>query len=72
MRDSLHNDLPPLPLQDPFRFAEYMVGAFADSAKIYWWTLGPRGEPMIRAVDAWADWQRQNLELLRLALRQRI
>jgi hypothetical protein len=38
-------------------FAEAMVNAFAESAKLYcrWW--GPLGGPMSRGIDAWAQMQ---------------
>ena len=45
-------------------FAEAMVNAFAESAKLYcrWW--GPLGGPMSRGIDAWAQMQRGYLHWL--------
>jgi hypothetical protein len=55
--------------QDPLKFAENMVDAFADGARLYWRLWGPLGEPMIRGVDAWADMQRAYLAWMREAYR---
>jgi hypothetical protein len=49
------------------RFAESMVNTFEQSVKFYWRMWGPLGEPMVRAVDAWANMQRSYLQWLREA-----
>ena len=38
---------------------------FAEQAKAYWGLWGPLGESMVRGVDAWAEVQRANIQLLR-------
>jgi hypothetical protein len=47
--------------------AEGMVHGFADNARAYWRMWGPLGEPMVHAVDFWADLQRGYLRWLREA-----
>jgi hypothetical protein len=44
---------------------EQLVDTFAEQAKSYWQMWGPQGEPMARGVDAWAEMQRANIQLLR-------
>ncbi len=44
---------------------EQMVNTFAEQAKAYWRLWGPPGEPMVRGIDAWAEMQRANIQLLR-------
>jgi hypothetical protein len=46
-------------------FAERMVNDMAESARHYWRGWGPLGEPMIQAVEEWANTQRRYLESLR-------
>jgi hypothetical protein len=48
--------------------AEDLVNTFAVRAKRYWKVWGPLGEPMIAAIDAWADMQLLHLEWLREAV----
>ena len=45
-------------------FAERMMNELAESAKLYWRGWGPLGEPMIQAVEEWANMQRRYLESL--------
>jgi hypothetical protein len=45
--------------------AEGVVHGFADNARAYWRMWGPLGEPMVHAVDFWADLQRGYLRWLR-------
>jgi hypothetical protein len=51
-------------------FAERMVDDMAQSAKLYWRGWGPLGEPMIQAVEEWANTQRRYLESLRGTLEE--
>ncbi len=44
---------------------ELMVDTLAFSAKAYWTIWGPLGQPMINAVDRWAERQREYLQPLR-------
>jgi len=37
---------------------EYLINFFAEGAKAYWRLWGPLGEPMVYAVEAWAEMQR--------------
>src|SRR5919199_5334012 len=48
-------------------FAEGMVYGFAENLKAYWRIWGPLGEPMVHAVDFWADLQCGYLRWLREA-----
>ena len=50
-----------------WELAEGMVHGFADNARAYWRMWGPLGEPMVHAVDFWADLQRGYLRWLREA-----
>src|SRR5919202_4907907 len=50
-----------------WEYAEGMVHGFADNARAYWRMWGPLGEPMVHAVDFWADLQRGYLRWLREA-----
>ena len=50
--------------------AEFMVNSFAERAKLYWRGWGPLGEPMIAAIDSWAEMQCQYLDRLREAVRK--
>jgi hypothetical protein len=45
---------------------ELMVDNFADQAKIFWRSMGPQGEPMVRGVEAWAEMQRALISWMRL------
>ena len=47
---------------------EQMVNTFADQAKAYWGLWGPRGEPMILGIDAWAEMQRATVPLMRQSM----
>ncbi len=40
---------------------ELMVDTIAFSAKAYWAMWGPLGQPMISAIDRWAQRQREYL-----------
>jgi hypothetical protein len=44
---------------------EQVVDTFAENAKVYWRMWGPQGEPMVCAIDAWAEMQRAYLQWLR-------
>ena len=44
---------------------EQLVDTFAEQGKAYWQMWGPQGEAMVRGVDAWAEMQRANIQLLR-------
>ncbi len=48
--------------------AEDLVNTFAVRAKLYWKGWGPLGEPMIAAIDAWAEMQLLYLQWLREAV----
>ena len=37
---------------------EYLINFFVEGAKAYWRLWGPLGEPMVYAVEAWAEMQR--------------
>jgi hypothetical protein len=50
--------------------AEFMVNVFAERAKLYWRGWGPLGEPMVVAIDSWAEMQCQYLDWLRKAMLQ--
>ena len=50
-----------------WEYAEGMVHGFADNVRAYWRMWGPLGEPMVHAVDFWADLQRGYLRWLREA-----
>ena len=50
-----------------WEYAEGMVHGFADNVRAYWRMWGPLGEPMVYAVDFWADLQRGYLRWLREA-----
>ncbi len=45
---------------------DLMVDTVAFSAKAYWAMWGPLGQPMIDAVDRWAQRQRGYLQLVRV------
>ena len=45
--------------------AEDLVNTFAMRAKRYWREWGPFGEPMILAIDAWAEAQLRYLRWLK-------
>jgi hypothetical protein len=45
--------------------AEELVNTFAVRAKRYWREWGPLGEPMIVAIDTWAEMQLLYLHWLR-------
>jgi hypothetical protein len=49
--------------------AEDLVNTFAVRAKRYWGEWGPLGEPMIVAIDGWAEMQLLHLQWLREAVR---
>ncbi len=50
-----------------WEFAERMVHGFAENVRAYWRMWGPLGEPMVHAIDFWADLQRGYLRWLREA-----
>ena len=50
-----------------WEYAEGMAHGFADNVRAYWRMWGPLGEPMVHAVDFWADLQRGYLRWLREA-----
>jgi hypothetical protein len=37
---------------------EYLINFFAEGAKAYWRQWGPLGEPVVYAVEGWAQMQR--------------
>jgi hypothetical protein len=43
---------------------EQMANTFAENAKAYWRLWGPLGEPMIAAIDNWAEQQRSYVRWL--------
>ena len=45
---------------------EYAINFFAEGAKAYWRLWGPLGEPMVYAVEAWAEMQREYFQWMRL------
>ena len=66
-----------LPIQDlpskegvlrELTLAEDLVNTFAVRAKRYWKAWGPPGEPMIVAIDAWAEMQLSYPQWLREAV----
>ena len=44
---------------------EYLINFFAEGAKAYWRLWGPLGEPMVHAVEAWAEMQRGYFQRMR-------
>jgi hypothetical protein len=48
--------------------AEGLVNTFAVRAKRYWKAWGPLGEPVIVAIEAWAEMQLLYLQSLREAV----
>jgi len=44
---------------------EYLINFFAENAKAYWRLWGPLGEPMVYAVEAWAEMQRGCFQWMR-------
>ena len=44
---------------------EYLINFFAEGAKAYWRLWGPLGEPMVDAVEGWAQMQRGYLQWMR-------
>ena len=46
---------------------EQLVNTFEKDATDYWRLWGPLGEPMVRAIEAWANVQRTYLQSLRQA-----
>jgi hypothetical protein len=66
-----------LPMQGPpskeavlreLTLAEDLVNTFAVRAKRYWKAWGPLGEPVIVAIEAWAEMQLLYLQSLREAV----
>jgi hypothetical protein len=47
---------------------EQMVDTFAENAKLCWRIWGPRREPMIRGIDAWAEMQRAYVQWVRQSM----
>jgi hypothetical protein len=50
--------------------AEGLVNTFAIRAKRYWKAWGPLGEPMIIAIDMWAEMELSYLQWLREAVQE--
>ena len=44
---------------------EYAITFFAEGAKAYWRLWGLLGEPMVYAVEAWAEMQRDYFQWMR-------